>query len=705
MRYLGAQSNAKDLVAQEQLSALISNPMTSIRDLIVGGVGGAPTRLPGPTSEGLVLTRIGNALAWAIATGFANPMTAGGDLIIGGTNGAATLLGAGTAGQVLTMVAGAPAWVTPSGGGGTGDFKKDGSVQMTAALNEAPVFNLDSASPAESIPDTAIALANTIKVSGTIGIRYLDFGGSSKLGTKRTLIFDNVLTLYHDLDYLILPGKVNITTAIGDSAEFVCEGPNPRKWRCVRYTRADGTALVGNAGFTEDQVRATVLTGLEPARDDVRATDTVLEAMGKLQASKVTKIDGMGLSATDFSQEEKTKLSGIQAGATANSLDSFLLARANHTGTQAISTVSGLQGALDGKVDKPSVQTSQMDRTAGALMPVGAFGLGKLLDLRSPTFSGSTPPSFFFGTGTTMGFIAGGYSTQAQRGLEIPALIADLNYGVLTTHGHWTDSTGGGGVQQIFTTGDRTFTRLPASATTWKAWREQAYMEAVDAKAPVIKPYLLGPVIIAPQDAASGDSALVIARELTNTAAINIPQALGLNFVDKSKASRLSAQLFRLAYTRDTMATGAPTSFDAMAVFTPVISANTPYTLRGLTMEGPNVAAGITLQSWIAARIQAPSGAGAVTSKVALMVDPNAGNALFGTITDNGVDMVQVTGSMSSSGPIKVGQYTLTTLPSASAFNGYEIDVTNSTIAPAGPKRCRSNGINWLILNTNTPVS
>jgi len=61
--------------------------------------------------------------------------------------------------------------------------------------------------------------------------------------------------------------------------------------------------------------------------------------------------------------------------------------------------------------------------------------------------------------------------------------------------------------------------------------------------------------------------------------------------------------------------------------------------------------------------------------------------------------------SASASGPVRVGQYTLATLPSASAFNGYEIDVTNSTVSPAGPKRCRSNGTNWLILNTNTPVS
>lgn len=539
----------------------MTNPMTSIRDLIVGGVGGAPTRLPGPTSEGLVLTRIGTALAWAIATGFANPMTAGGDLIIGGTNGAATRLAAGETGQVLTMVSGAPAWVTPSGGGGggTGDFKKDGSVQMTAALNEAPVFSLDSASPAESIPDTAITAANTIKVSGATSIRYLDFGGSSKLGTKRTLIFDSVLTLYHDLDYLILPGKANITTVIGDSAEFLCEGPNPRKWRCLRYNRADGKALYASSGFTEAQVRNTPLTGLPATTGDVTETDTVLSGIGKLQASKVDKVN-------------------------------------------AVTSVAGRTGAVT--LTKSDVGLANADNTADSAKPVSV-----------------------------------------------------------------------------------------------------AQQAALDLKAAINRPTLLGPVLITPADTASGDAALVVQRELSNTSAVNIPQSLGLNFIDKSKAGRLSAQLFRLTYTRDSSATGAPSSFDAMAVLTPSINANTPYPVRGLVMEGPSVGAGLTLQSWTALRVQAPSGSGSVISRTALMIDPNAGNSVFGSTSDNGIDVVQASGSMSAAGPVKVGQYTLATLPSASAYSGYEIDVTNSTVAPAGPKRCRSNGTSWLILNTNTPVS
>ena len=41
-----------------------------------------------------------------------------------------------------------------------------------------------------------------------------------------------------------------------------------------------------------------------------------------------------------FTGTEKTKLSGIATGATANSLDATLLARANHTGTQARNTLT-----------------------------------------------------------------------------------------------------------------------------------------------------------------------------------------------------------------------------------------------------------------------------------------------------------------------------------------------------------------------------
>ena len=56
-----------------------------------------------------------------------------------------------------------------------------------------------------------------------------------------------------------------------------------------------------------------------------------------------------GTSAGLMAPAQVTKLAGIATGATVNSPDAQLRDRATHTGTQAISTVTGLQAALDGK--------------------------------------------------------------------------------------------------------------------------------------------------------------------------------------------------------------------------------------------------------------------------------------------------------------------------------------------------------------------
>jgi hypothetical protein len=58
-----------------------------------------------------------------------------------------------------------------------------------------------------------------------------------------------------------------------------------------------------------------------------------------------------------FTDAEKSKLAGIAAGATANATDAQLRDRATHTGSQAISTVTGLQAALDAKVNTSDLGT------------------------------------------------------------------------------------------------------------------------------------------------------------------------------------------------------------------------------------------------------------------------------------------------------------------------------------------------------------
>jgi hypothetical protein len=55
--------------------------------------------------------------------------------------------------------------------------------------------------------------------------------------------------------------------------------------------------------------------------------------------TKVDKVTGKQLSSNDYTSAEKTKLSAIQDSATANDTDANLKNRANHTGTQAATTI------------------------------------------------------------------------------------------------------------------------------------------------------------------------------------------------------------------------------------------------------------------------------------------------------------------------------------------------------------------------------
>lgn len=64
-----------------------------------------------------------------------------------------------------------------------------------------------------------------------------------------------------------------------------------------------------------------------------------------------------GAAAGHMAAADKAKLDGVATGATANATNAELRDRATHTGTQTISTVAGLQAALDGKLNAIALQT------------------------------------------------------------------------------------------------------------------------------------------------------------------------------------------------------------------------------------------------------------------------------------------------------------------------------------------------------------
>ncbi|MEU7170314.1 hypothetical protein ABZ949_02335 [Micromonospora tulbaghiae] len=97
------------------------------------------------------------------------------------------------------------------------------------------------------------------------------------------------------------------------------------------------TAQVGGAE-TPAQAQAKADAAAEYARQRANHTGT---------QSADTLVDGTNVKA--FTAAERTKLSGVAAGATANSADSALRDRSTHTGTQPTSTITGLDTALAGK--------------------------------------------------------------------------------------------------------------------------------------------------------------------------------------------------------------------------------------------------------------------------------------------------------------------------------------------------------------------
>jgi hypothetical protein len=79
-----------------QWVAPLTNPMNTEGDLIIGGIGGAPTRLGvGTANQVLAVDGTGTSLNWVANVTLTNPMTAADDIIIGGGSGTPIRLGKG----------------------------------------------------------------------------------------------------------------------------------------------------------------------------------------------------------------------------------------------------------------------------------------------------------------------------------------------------------------------------------------------------------------------------------------------------------------------------------------------------------------------------------------------------------------------------------------------------------------------------------
>jgi hypothetical protein len=97
-------------------------------------------------------------------------------------------------------------------------------------------------------------------ITGTTTITDIDWT-TGKNGRIAVLVFDGILTLTHNATTMVLPGGVDILTAVGDVATFAQDSSDNVK--CISYLKADGTSVI-NSSFAAAST-TTTLTGTSAA--------------------------------------------------------------------------------------------------------------------------------------------------------------------------------------------------------------------------------------------------------------------------------------------------------------------------------------------------------------------------------------------------------------------------------------------------------
>lgn len=137
-----------------------------------------------------------------------------------------------------------------------------------------------------------------------------------------------------------------LTQALNDKQSMLVSGINIKTINNVNLLGSGNIEISGGGGEGTTDHNSLTNRNL-PDQHEIEA---ITGLRGELD-QKVNVIAGKGLSDENYTLTEKTKLANIEPEATKNQTDSVLIDRANHVGTQPISSVTNLQSSLDNKVD------------------------------------------------------------------------------------------------------------------------------------------------------------------------------------------------------------------------------------------------------------------------------------------------------------------------------------------------------------------
>lgn len=260
--------------------------------------------------------------------------------------------------------------------------------------------------------NTRTVLFKAYKADGTPETGKIDFQLEKPL--QRTT-GTHVVTPFKVTGTLDSDGAAGVTLALSSDDEYA---PATRYkvdialsgWKETRYIVLDETTptTIDLLALLPADAPTAGVSYLTPALGDLRYVRTVngvgpdgsgnVAATATLPDGSVTNakvatnaavsLDKTADSATRLAltSAERGKLSGVATGATANSPDATLLARANHTGTQAQSTITNLVSDLAGK-ETPAGAQAKADGAQAAAEATAATALSASETAASATYA------------------------------------------------------------------------------------------------------------------------------------------------------------------------------------------------------------------------------------------------------------------------------------------------------------------------------
>ena len=234
-----------------------------------------------------------------------SPMTTLGDIITGGASGANQRLGIGSAAQVLTVVAGVPAWSAPSASaialaqnhilvGDAGGFAADVAMSGDVTIVASGATTIGASKVLVGMLNT-ITDGLTLDQLGTGGLLEVKTGGinNAQIGASAAIAFSKLAAL--SSANILVGSAGNVATSVAMSGE----------------------ATISNAGavtLSNAAVIAKVLTGYSAGLGTVSSSDSLLSAIQKLDANDGLNLKLAGGTMSGAIAMGSSKITGLAAG-------------------------------------------------------------------------------------------------------------------------------------------------------------------------------------------------------------------------------------------------------------------------------------------------------------------------------------------------------------------------------------------------------